>query len=305
VRWAGKAACALLHHTTPHPSITPRPLRRKLLDDATAIAVAGGRGEAPAGGVSWVKPYRQGVDGGAPGVGAVMDLSSLFRQVTLEVVSEMTLGFKPHEASVFPALFESVVDELNHRIYKPWRAYLPSAAQYTRRITRLNDIVQERISARRAVRAATTGVPAAAPPPAPSAGAGVGAASSGGGEDADGQALASGEGSGVSASGKAIFAGGCDMLDMLLDCGTSLTDKELSDELKTQLMAGHETSSMMMTWACYLLARHADAFQRVMDEVDTVLGLAPGVTQTAIPAAAVRTEPQPAFKDFRSLAYLE
>ena len=40
------------------------------------------------------------------------------------------------------------------------------------------------------------------------------------------------------------------------------------DDVKTQLLAGHETSSMMLTWTCWLLAKHPDVMARVVAEVD-------------------------------------
>ena len=48
------------------------------------------------------------------------------------------------------------------------------------------------------------------------------------------------------------------------------------DDVKTQLLAGHETSSMMLTWACWLLARHPEAMARAVAEVDAVLGESSG-----------------------------
>jgi cytochrome P450 len=42
----------------------------------------------------------------------------------------------------------------------------------------------------------------------------------------------------------------------------------LSDEIKTFLLAGHETSSMMLTWALLELSRHADMLARVRAEAD-------------------------------------
>ena len=73
-----------------------------------------------------------------------------------QVISQVALGFKPEEASIFPALFETVVDELNLRVFQPWRTFLPSAAAHNRSMATLNAIVQDRITARRAERAATT-----------------------------------------------------------------------------------------------------------------------------------------------------
>jgi cytochrome P450 len=46
---------------------------------------------------------------------------------------------------------------------------------------------------------------------------------------------------------------------------------QLRDEVKTFLMAGHETSSMMLTWALYELARHPAAMERAIGEANREL----------------------------------
>jgi cytochrome P450 len=48
---------------------------------------------------------------------------------------------------------------------------------------------------------------------------------------------------------------------------------QLRDEVKTFLMAGHETSSMMLTWALFELARHPAIMERVIAEADATLPL--------------------------------
>jgi cytochrome P450 len=49
------------------------------------------------------------------------------------------------------------------------------------------------------------------------------------------------------------------------------TVAQLRDEVKTFLVAGHETSSMMLAWALYELANHPTAMQRTLDEVNRAL----------------------------------
>jgi cytochrome P450 len=72
-----------------------------------------------------------------------------------------------------------------------------------------------------------------------------------------------------------------DLLSMLLqaqdeETGTGLTDREVRDEAKTLLFAGHETTATALAWTLYLLAQHPQIYQRVRDEVDHVLqGRAP------------------------------
>ena len=48
---------------------------------------------------------------------------------------------------------------------------------------------------------------------------------------------------------------------------TGMDDLQLCDELKTMLLAGHETSSMALTWALYLLVTHPEAMAKARAEV--------------------------------------
>ncbi len=58
------------------------------------------------------------------------------------------------------------------------------------------------------------------------------------------------------------------------DSGEGMTDRQLRDEVMTMLLAGHETTSLALSWTYYLLSRHPDAEQRLTDEVDRVVGRA-------------------------------
>jgi cytochrome P450 len=68
-----------------------------------------------------------------------------------------------------------------------------------------------------------------------------------------------------------------DLLSMFLsardeETGAGMTDQQLRDEVMTMLLAGHETTSLALSWTYYLLSRHPEAEQRVTDEVDRVIG---------------------------------
>ncbi len=70
---------------------------------------------------------------------------------------------------------------------------------------------------------------------------------------------------------------GSDVLSRMIrardpDTGAGMTDKQLLDETKSLILAGHETTSLALSWAFYLLARHPEIEQRLVDEVDRVLG---------------------------------
>ncbi|HJU65280.1 MAG TPA: cytochrome P450 [Gemmatimonadaceae bacterium] len=68
-----------------------------------------------------------------------------------------------------------------------------------------------------------------------------------------------------------------DLLSMLMAAkdvegdGGRMTDEQLRDEVMTILLAGHETTANAMTFTWYLLARHADARARLLNELADVL----------------------------------
>lgn len=49
------------------------------------------------------------------------------------------------------------------------------------------------------------------------------------------------------------------------------SDEELRDQVLTLVMAGHETTAKLLTWALYLLDRHPEERARLEEEVDRVL----------------------------------
>lgn len=72
-----------------------------------------------------------------------------------------------------------------------------------------------------------------------------------------------------------------DLLTILLHAetedGEGMSDEQLRDELVTFLFAGHETTSMTLTYTLYLLAEHPEARERLHAELGDVLG---GATPT-------------------------
>jgi cytochrome P450 len=54
--------------------------------------------------------------------------------------------------------------------------------------------------------------------------------------------------------------------------GQRMSDKQVRDELMTIFFAGHETMAQALTWTWWLLAHHPTVAERLMDEVDQVLG---------------------------------
>lgn len=73
----------------------------------------------------------------------------------------------------------------------------------------------------------------------------------------------------------AVDAG--DLLGMLMaardeDSGARMSDEQLTDEVKTLVLAGHETTANALAFALRLLALHPDEQRRLQGEVDAVLG---------------------------------
>jgi cytochrome P450 len=69
---------------------------------------------------------------------------------------------------------------------------------------------------------------------------------------------------------------GDDLLSLLLatrdENGRPLSSQELRDEVIALLFAGHETTATALSWALWLLAQHPDVENRLLAELQTVLG---------------------------------
>ena len=77
------------------------------------------------------------------------------------------------------------------------------------------------------------------------------------------------------------------------ETGTGMTSRQLRDEATTLVIAGSETTGNAIAWACYLLATHPQAQERLQAEVDEVLAGADASYETlaALPyTRAVITE---------------
>ena len=66
-----------------------------------------------------------------------------------------------------------------------------------------------------------------------------------------------------------------DFLSLLLlardEDGQTMSDQQVMAECITFFGAGHETTATALSWTWYLLCQHQDIYQRVLQEVDTVL----------------------------------
>ena len=68
-----------------------------------------------------------------------------------------------------------------------------------------------------------------------------------------------------------------DLLSMFLsardeETGAGMTDRQLRDEVMTMLLAGHETTSLALSWTYFLLSQHPDVERSIANEVDRVIG---------------------------------
>jgi cytochrome P450 len=83
-----------------------------------------------------------------------------------------------------------------------------------------------------------------------------------------------------------------DVLSMLLqaddDGGLPMTDEQVRDQAMTLIAAGHETTSNALTWTLYLLSEHPRPREKLLAELQTVLGGRP-----------------PALEDLPKLPYLD
>ncbi len=71
-------------------------------------------------------------------------------------------------------------------------------------------------------------------------------------------------------------APGDDLLSMLMaardEDGSSMNDRQLRDEAVTIFLAGHETTALVLCWTLYLLSQNPMAEERLVAELQTVLG---------------------------------
>jgi cytochrome P450 len=67
-----------------------------------------------------------------------------------------------------------------------------------------------------------------------------------------------------------------DLLDMLLRVrdadGKPMSDEQLRDEMMTLFLAGHETTAIALSWACYLVSQNPHIEANLAEELGTVLG---------------------------------
>lgn len=170
------------------------------------------------------------------GTTIVVDLEEIFRKLALQVIGEALMGLTPEECdSVFPELYLPIMEEANKRVLRPWRMYIPSLAhaKFTRNVHALDRYIIGVIRKRRQLRAEE-----------------------------------------VLRQGSPAHARRFDVLDKVFDhLGDEWSndiEMQLCYELKTFVLAGHETSSAMLTWSLYELAHDPHKLQQVREEAKCV-----------------------------------
>ena len=179
---------------------------------------------------------------------AVVPVGSCLRHLTLQVISATFLSLTAEESdSTFAGLYLPIVDESNKRVWHPYRAYLfvlPQFWMHLWNVRCLNSYVSSLIRKRWKERQATKQ-----------------------------QQKQSNQQDGDSSSNR-------DILDLVLQVyETEFPESSIlpeaavmqfRDEMKTFMLAGHETSAAMMTWTLYELMGNEKLRQEVIDEAQSV-----------------------------------
>lgn len=182
------------------------------------------------------------------GQAVVVEMGEEFRLLTLQVIGQAVLSMSPEESDrVFPQLYLPIVEEANARTWYPWRALFPTESwrAYYRCINELNAFVTDVI--RRRAHAF---------------------------DEARAQGRDPCEGRNVDVLDRILLgvqqAADADDASAGESPFTDEVIRQLRDEIKTFLFAGHETSSMMLTWTLYELTQNDRCMERVLGEANTV-----------------------------------
>lgn len=166
--------------------------------------------------------------------GAVVDLNEEYRHLTLQVISEAAVSFTPEEGDrVFARLYLPIVHECNQRVWEPYRQYLPFLKGCRDRASCLKELNSILCDTIRS-RWEQRKVEAA----------------------------------------KGIVRKQ-DIMDKVMSQVTEMSEatvKQLRDDIKTMLLAGHETSAALLTWATYEVMRHPAIMKELIDEATEVFG---------------------------------
>eukprot|EP00903_Cladosiphon_okamuranus_P015676 g14474.t1 len=188
-----------------------------------------------------------------------MEIGEEMRHLTLQVISEALLSLSAEESDeTFATVYQPIVVEGHKRTWNPLRRFCPLLPAWWAHIKNqriLNQYITGIIRARWDVIQKERSLAAAATSPAAN-------------------------GAGGSANGKAwSTAGGRkrDILDKVLDAVEpgewgAATVLQIRDEMKTFVLAGHETSASMLNWSFFEIMKNSDLMEKVLEESEQVFG---------------------------------
>lgn len=173
------------------------------------------------------------------GTGKAVNMEEELRHLALQVIGKAILNLEPEECdAVFPQLYLPVMEESHRRVLQPFREYLPLLPEwwlYHYRMHKLNSFITGILRKRHAAR--------------------------------------------IRADGK-MKGAEQDLLDRIMksveDSDTSWSsalEQQLCYEIKTFLLAGHETSASMLCWSLFELTQHKDMMAHVQEEAVAAFGL--------------------------------
>eukprot|EP00744_Colponema_vietnamica_P011725 GILI01016476.1.p1 GENE.GILI01016476.1~~GILI01016476.1.p1 ORF type:complete len:446 (+),score=108.82 GILI01016476.1:141-1340(+) len=179
--------------------------------------------------------------------GDVVDLNEEYRHLTLQVISEAAVSFTPEEGDrIFARLYLPIVHECNARVWEPYRPFLPFLKGCRERDQCLKELNEVLCDTIRQRWARRQ-------------------------EEA-----------------KKGIVRKQDIMDKVMSQFTEMTDStvnQLRDDVKTMLLAGHETSAGLLTWATYEVIRHPEIRKELVAEAAEVFG--PYVKSNTIPTMDV------------------
>lgn len=179
--------------------------------------------------------------------GEAINLTEKFRYLTLQVISKTFLSLSAEESdSTFGKMYLPIVDECNARVWHPYRAAavaLPFWWQHIYNVSKLNAYVTKLIEKRWMERRSKT--------------------DKGKNKEEDMLDMV------LAAYEKEVLKHRKGALPFQLHKKTVL---QIRDEFKTFMLAGHETSASMMTWAFYELIASPNLMDEVRKEGHRIFG---------------------------------
>lgn len=156
------------------------------------------------------------------------DLLKGFHRLTLQVIGRAILSLNPEECeNVFARLYLPIVDECNARVWSPWRKYMFWLDGFKQRAECLDKLNSYFVD------------------------------------------LIQKRWAERQAGKRNADVVKQDILDLYmkqLDNMKPATIVQLRDDLKTMILAGHETTASMLTWTCYEVLSNPDVLQKIRDE---------------------------------------